>query len=149
MTKRSSRDASQVSSWDSACATAPKYVLGFNEPDLNSLDAGTGATIWKDNIAPLKAKGSVLGSPAPAVGTGDWLSTFKTDIGSDWDFTAMVIIRIMTILPNLTSRNSTSMLKLLRKSNSKLRISLKGSAKRFGKFYVSNTAFTDDKLTEG
>ncbi|GAA5917765.1 hypothetical protein JCM6882_003580 [Rhodosporidiobolus microsporus] len=91
-------DASRLSAFKSL-SSAPPYILGFNEPDLDSSDSGDvvssgmdakkAADLWEELIAPWGEKGSLLGSPAPATQGGEtWLGDFKDAITTDWDFTA-------------------------------------------------------------
>ncbi|GAA5917785.1 hypothetical protein JCM6882_003590, partial [Rhodosporidiobolus microsporus] len=99
-------DASRLSAFK-ALFSAPAYILGFNEPDLDSSDSGDvvssgmdakkAAELWEELIAPWGEKGSLLGSPAPATtisqpasvsGGETWLGDFKDAITTDWDFTA-------------------------------------------------------------
>ncbi|EPY52690.1 cell wall protein Asl1 [Schizosaccharomyces cryophilus OY26] len=53
-------------------------VIGFNEPDLSSLDAGYAASLYKQYLTPLRQSGGIkyLGSPAISNVGEDWLSKF-------------------------------------------------------------------------
>ncbi|GAA5826014.1 hypothetical protein JCM11251_000092 [Rhodosporidiobolus azoricus] len=94
-------DASRLSAFK-ALSSAPPYLLGFNEPDLDSsgtgdvassgIDAIEAASLWEEQLAPWAERGSLLGSPAPAKQGGEtWLGEFRSAITTDWDFTAVQI----------------------------------------------------------
>ncbi len=61
-----------------------KYVLGFNEPDLcgpkdqggSCVDAKKAASVWQQEIEPLKHHGVKLGAPAVTQGGLWWLQDF-------------------------------------------------------------------------
>lgn len=58
-----------------------QYALGFNEPNesgQSNLDPGYAATLWTQNLAPLRALGYQLGSPAMSSRPNgqQWMSDF-------------------------------------------------------------------------
>ncbi|KAK5174608.1 uncharacterized protein LTR77_001689 [Saxophila tyrrhenica] len=73
-----------------------KHVLGMNEPDLcadesaggSCIEAKKAASIWKQEIEPLKHQGISLGAPAVTQGGLWWLQDFYTecDGGCSTDF---------------------------------------------------------------
>ncbi|KAF8802432.1 hypothetical protein BYT27DRAFT_7112467 [Phlegmacium glaucopus] len=79
-------------------STVPAYVLGYEEPDCTSGSGSADMTVqdgvakWESLIAPLKKKGSKLGSPSMCKQADEtWLSEFKDQISTPWDFTAIHI----------------------------------------------------------
>lgn len=72
---------------------APKYVLGFEEPDCSAgssssgIDVGTGVALWNELVGPLKAKGSLLASPSMCKQAAEsgWLGPFRDQINIPWD----------------------------------------------------------------
>ncbi|KAK3676960.1 hypothetical protein LTR78_003165 [Recurvomyces mirabilis] len=75
--------------------TTPSIMFGFYEPDCTctmSSDMSTtdAATQWNSLIAPMKAKGTVLGSPSMCKQKDeDFLTPFKSGITTDWDVTSI------------------------------------------------------------
>ncbi|KAF9565369.1 hypothetical protein CPC08DRAFT_187244 [Agrocybe pediades] len=79
-------------------ATVPTYVLGFEEPDCPSgsgsadMSVEDGVAKWESLIAPLKKKGTKLGSPSMCKQADEtWLAEFSKLISTPWDFTAVHI----------------------------------------------------------
>lgn len=61
-------DAARLATFKSL-TTAPAYVLGFEEPDCFTtgsagIEVAAAAAVWDSVVAPMKAKGSLLGSPS-------------------------------------------------------------------------------------
>ncbi|CED82060.1 Uncharacterised protein family, glycosyl hydrolase catalytic domain [Phaffia rhodozyma] len=90
-------DASRLAAFKALTYT-PKFVFGFEEPDCaagsgsSGLSEITGALLWNQLVGPLKAKGSVLGSPSMCKQLDEtWLTPFKNLIEVDWDFTSVHI----------------------------------------------------------
>ncbi|KAF9533732.1 hypothetical protein CPB83DRAFT_406199 [Crepidotus variabilis] len=78
--------------------TVPQFLLGFEEPDCASGHGSAGMTVqqgvdaWEKYIAPMKAKGALLGSPSMCKQADEtWLAEFKAKIKTPWDFTAIHI----------------------------------------------------------
>ncbi|PPQ77117.1 hypothetical protein CVT25_010811 [Psilocybe cyanescens] len=78
--------------------TIPRYVLGFEEPDCPSGSGSAGMSVqdgvaeWEALMAPLKARGAKLGSPSMCKQADEtWLTQFKDQISTMWDFTAIHI----------------------------------------------------------
>ncbi|KAF8643255.1 hypothetical protein AX16_009141 [Volvariella volvacea WC 439] len=75
---------------------APKYVLGYEEPDCAPGSGSAGMSVdsgvekWESLIAPLRVQGSLLGSPSMCKQADEtWLKEFKRKIRTNWDFTAI------------------------------------------------------------
>jgi Glycosyl hydrolase catalytic core len=63
---------------------APKYLMAFNEPDVESqanMDPYYAAQLYMEQINPWASKGAKLGSPAIAWSL-DWMSTFLSEISN-------------------------------------------------------------------
>ncbi|MCJ1446775.1 MAG: hypothetical protein MMC23_007282 [Stictis urceolatum] len=82
-------------------STAPKYLLGFNEPDCSgensaSMQVDKAVQVWNDMIAPWGEKGSLLGSPSMCMQKDEsWLQQFsQAQLNRDWDFTAIHVYKI-------------------------------------------------------
>ena len=64
-----SQDAQRLKAFEHL-ATAPPYVLGYEEPDCPSGEGSAGMSVedgvakWESLIAPLRSKGTKLGSPS-------------------------------------------------------------------------------------
>lgn len=93
-------DATRMSEFNTAMASStPKLMFGFYEPDCdcpmssNISDPSTGASKWNSYIAPLAAKGTVLGSPSMCKQKDeDWLTPFTSaGLSADWDITSIHI----------------------------------------------------------
>ncbi|KAF2768382.1 hypothetical protein EJ03DRAFT_244179, partial [Teratosphaeria nubilosa] len=75
--------------------TVPEIMFGFYEPDCscpNSAEMSTSsaASNWNSLIAPLKQKGTVLGSPSLCKQKDeDFFGHFKQGISTDWDVTSI------------------------------------------------------------
>ncbi|KAL4258327.1 Alkali-sensitive linkage protein [Pleurotus pulmonarius] len=75
----------------------PPYVLGFEEPDCEGngsagMSVDNGVYQWEKMIAPLKASGTKLGSPAMCKQADEtWLAQFNKKVKTPWDFTAIHI----------------------------------------------------------
>ncbi|KAF5327820.1 hypothetical protein D9619_004571 [Psilocybe cf. subviscida] len=76
----------------------PPYVLGFEEPDCPTGSGSAGMSVkdgvskWEALIAPMKAKGTRLGSPSMCKQADEtWLAQFAKAITTPWDFTAIHI----------------------------------------------------------
>ncbi|KAK5109873.1 hypothetical protein LTR62_006480 [Meristemomyces frigidus] len=80
-----------------ANSSAPSIMFGFYEPDCQcpmSADMSTSdaATQWDALLAPLKSKGTILGSPSMCKQKDeDFLTPFKSAISTDWDVTSIHI----------------------------------------------------------
>lgn len=79
-------------------STVPAYVLGYEEPDCTSGSGSADMTVqdgvskWESLIAPLRKKGSKVGSPSMCKQADEtWLSEFRDQISTPWDFTAIHI----------------------------------------------------------
>jgi hypothetical protein len=90
-----SQDASRLSQFR-ALTKAPQYVLGYEEPDCPSgagsagMSVADGVALWEQLIAPMAAKGTLLGSPSMCKQADEtWLSSFKKQIHTQWDITAI------------------------------------------------------------
>ncbi len=83
--------------------TIPSIMSGFYEPDCactmsSDMSTSDAATQWESLIAPLAAKGTVLGSPSMCKQYDeDFLTPFKSAIQTDWDVTSIHINK-----PNVT-----------------------------------------------
>ncbi|KAK0827227.1 hypothetical protein LTR03_016947 [Friedmanniomyces endolithicus] len=83
--------------------TIPSIMFGFYEPDCtctmsSDMSTSDAATQWESLIAPLAAKGTVLGSPSMCKQYDeDFLTPFKSAIQTDWDVTSIHINK-----PNVT-----------------------------------------------
>ncbi|KAJ7285082.1 glycosyl hydrolase catalytic core-domain-containing protein [Mycena rebaudengoi] len=90
-------DSARLNEWK-GMTDAPKYLLGFEEPDCPSgggsagMSVAEGVRLWEEQIAPFKSKGSKLGSPSMCKQLAEtWLKDFSNQIKTDWDFTAVHI----------------------------------------------------------
>lgn len=80
---------------------APKFLLGFNEPDCSAPDVSAGISVdrgvelWNQYIAPKGDQGSLLGSPSMCAQKDEnWLSQFRDrQLNRDWDFTAIHVYK--------------------------------------------------------
>lgn len=80
---------------------APKYLLGFNEPDCSAKDVSANigvddaVKLWNQYIAPKGKQGSLLGSPAMCSQKDEnWLQSFnKKPLDKSWDFTAIHVYK--------------------------------------------------------
>ncbi|KAI0080729.1 glycoside hydrolase [Panus rudis PR-1116 ss-1] len=91
----------QVSEWQHTIQQTIKqrhvtHVLGFNEPQQagqSNMSPGDAATLWKEQIEPLKTQGIRLGSPAPSSAPSgrQWLLDFLGACGAGCtvDFVAL------------------------------------------------------------
>ena len=79
------------------------HVLGFNEPqqpDQSNISVEDAASIWKDQIEPLKSQGIRLGSPAPSSAPSgkqwliDWLNACQG--GCTVDFIGLLLSDSLT-----------------------------------------------------
>jgi hypothetical protein len=73
--------------------STPDVMLGFNEPDC-PCDAGSQMSVssatssWNQYLAPLKKKGTILGSPAPCKQIAEtFLAPFEAGLSVPWDVT--------------------------------------------------------------
>lgn len=75
----------------------PDYMFGFYEPDCycpssSEMTIAEGVKEWNQLLAPLKKKGTLLGSPSMCKQYDeDWLSPFQSQISTTWDVTAIHI----------------------------------------------------------
>lgn len=82
---------------DLISTTTPEIMFGFFEPDCSCPDSSAmttdqGQAAWNSMLAPLKSKGTVLGSPSMCKQKDeDWLTPFKGNIAEDWDITSVHI----------------------------------------------------------
>ncbi|TFK28195.1 hypothetical protein FA15DRAFT_91132 [Coprinopsis marcescibilis] len=77
---------------------APKYLLGFEEPDCPAgsgsagMSVDSGVSKWETYIAPMRAKGAKVGSPSMCKQADEtWLASFQKKAKTPWDFTAIHI----------------------------------------------------------
>ncbi|PPQ96255.1 hypothetical protein CVT26_005582 [Gymnopilus dilepis] len=91
------QDAARLKAFE-RLSSVPSYVLGFEEPDCPPGEGSAGMSVsdgvskWESLIAPLKAKGTKLGSPSMCKQADEtWLAQFKKQISTPWDFTAIHI----------------------------------------------------------
>ncbi|KJA26197.1 glycoside hydrolase family 128 protein [Hypholoma sublateritium FD-334 SS-4] len=82
----------------SSAAAAPRFVLGYEEPDCPSgagsagMSVADGVATWQAHVAPLRARGTKLGSPSMCKQADEtWLAQFAEAITTPWDFTAVHI----------------------------------------------------------
>jgi hypothetical protein len=77
--------------------TTPSIMFGFYEPDCNCPDSAEMSTAeaasdWDTMVAPLKLKGTILGSPSMCKQYNeDFLTPFQKAISNDWDVTSIHI----------------------------------------------------------
>ncbi|KAF6757144.1 glycosyl hydrolase catalytic core-domain-containing protein [Ephemerocybe angulata] len=74
----------------------PPYVMGFEEPDCASgsgsagMSVDEGVRLWEELMAPLKSRGTKLGSPSMCKQADEtWLTEFSKKIKTPWDFTTV------------------------------------------------------------
>jgi hypothetical protein len=102
---------SKMNDWNDRVAemnqNTPAYVLGFNEPDIESqanMDPSSAAQLYMDQINPWAIKGTKLGSPAIAWSI-DWMSAFLSEVdnkGGQVDFICVHwFVRIASTLRTL------------------------------------------------
>ncbi|KAF8958355.1 glycosyl hydrolase catalytic core-domain-containing protein [Flammula alnicola] len=91
------QDAARLTAFEHL-STVPPFVLGFEEPDCPSGSGSAGMSVadgvskWESLIAPLRAKGTKLGSPSMCKQADEtWLAQFSDEISTPWDFTAIHI----------------------------------------------------------
>ncbi|KIM40463.1 glycoside hydrolase family 128 protein [Hebeloma cylindrosporum] len=91
------QDAQRLKAFENL-ATVPAYVLGYEEPDCPSGEGSAGMSVedgvakWESLIAPLRSKGTKLGSPSMCKQIDEtWLAEFQDRISTPWDFTAIHI----------------------------------------------------------
>lgn len=83
--------------------STPEIMFGFYEPDCYCPDSAAmstsqGQAAWNSMIAPLKSKGTILGSPSMCKQKDEtWLTPFKSNIDVEWDVTSVHINK-----PNIT-----------------------------------------------
>lgn len=85
----------------SQLSAAPKYLLGFNEPDCSGadtsahMDVDKAVSVWNEKIAPWGEKGSLLGSPSMCMQLAEtWLEQFsQKKLDRMWDFTAIHVYK--------------------------------------------------------
>jgi len=89
-----SKDAARLAAFKKI-TTAPKYMMGFFEPDWtppdsSNISVATAAPLWNELLAPLGQKGTKLLSPSMAKQKDeDWLTPFKAKISYQWDYTSV------------------------------------------------------------
>ncbi|TYJ55439.1 hypothetical protein B9479_003825 [Cryptococcus floricola] len=86
-------DASRLSAFQ-AITDTPAYIIGFEEPDCSTdgsanIAVADAVTVWENNIAQWKDKGSLLLSPSMCHQAAEqyigWLSSFESQISTDFD----------------------------------------------------------------
>ncbi|WVQ75762.1 hypothetical protein IAR50_005393 [Cryptococcus sp. DSM 104548] len=86
-------DASRLAAFQ-AITDTPQWIIGFEEPDCSTdgssnIGVSDAVTIWENNIAQWKSKGSLLLSPSMCHQAAEqyigWLSSFESQISTDFD----------------------------------------------------------------
>lgn len=84
------QDASRFKAFEklaSSSAAAPRFVLGYEEPDCPSgsgsadMSVADGVATWEAHVAPLRARGTKLGSPSMCSAYYSHISYFPSDSG--------------------------------------------------------------------
>ena len=71
----------------------PDVMLGFNEPDCpctagSQMSVSSAISSWNNYLAPLKEKGTILGSPGPCKQNAEtFLTPFESGLSVPWDVT--------------------------------------------------------------
>ncbi|KAF9448328.1 glycoside hydrolase family 128 protein [Macrolepiota fuliginosa MF-IS2] len=80
----------------SSSSSHPQFALGYEEPDCasgggsSSVSVDQGVREWEGLMAPLKKRGTKIGSPSMCKQADEtWLEAFSKKINTPWDFTAI------------------------------------------------------------